>query len=150
MEEPAHQQPTLAQRGARRGSNPREVPDFILPERARQKRQTLLRNQIRPRRRFRLAKPRHASHDPRGAVASRTGSRRAPVQVRGALAQARGRSMNAFLDYAEKQTPAAVKARRRAVEKRRATAAEKALAERDTMLDLWKLWRKERLEALFS
>ena len=58
--------------------------------------------------------------------------------------------MNAFLDYAEKQTPAAVKARRRAVEKRRATAAEKALAERDTMLDLWKLWRKERLEALFS
>jgi hypothetical protein len=58
--------------------------------------------------------------------------------------------MNAFLDYAEKQTPAAVKARQRAVEKRRATAAEKALAERDSLLCLWKLWRRERLEALLS
>ena len=58
--------------------------------------------------------------------------------------------MNAFLDYAAKQTPAAVKARQRAAEKRRATAAEKALAERDSLLCLWKLWRKERLEALLS
>jgi hypothetical protein len=58
--------------------------------------------------------------------------------------------MNAFITYAETQAPAAVKARQRAAEKRRATAAEKALAERDAMLDLWKLWRKERLEALLS
>ena len=58
--------------------------------------------------------------------------------------------MNAFLDYAEKQTPAAVKARQRAVEKRRATAAEKALAERDSLLQLWKAWLRERLEALLS
>jgi hypothetical protein len=58
--------------------------------------------------------------------------------------------MNAFLDYAEKQTPAAVKARQRAVEKRRATAAEKALAERDDLLHLWKQWRRERLEALLA
>ena len=59
-------------------------------------------------------------------------------------------SMNAFLDYAEKQTPAAVKARQRAAEKRRATAAEKALAERDDLLRLWKKWRRERLEALLG
>ena len=58
--------------------------------------------------------------------------------------------MNAFLDYAEKQTPAAVKARQRAVEKRRATAAEKALAERDDLFHLWKLHRQERLEALLA
>jgi hypothetical protein len=57
---------------------------------------------------------------------------------------------NAFLDYAEKQTPAAVKARQRAIEKRRATAAEKALAERDDLLHLWKQWRRERLEALLT
>jgi hypothetical protein len=58
--------------------------------------------------------------------------------------------MNAFLDYAEKQTPAAVKARQRAVEKRRATAGEKALAERDDLFRLWKKWRRERLEALLA
>jgi hypothetical protein len=58
--------------------------------------------------------------------------------------------MNAFLDYAEKQTPAAVKARQRAAEKRRATAAEKALAERDDLFRLWKRWRHERLEALLA
>jgi hypothetical protein len=58
--------------------------------------------------------------------------------------------MNAFLDYAEKQTPAAVKARQRAVEKRRATAAEKALAERDDLFRLWKRWRRERLETLLA
>jgi hypothetical protein len=57
---------------------------------------------------------------------------------------------NPFLDFAEKQTPAAVKARQRATEKRRATAAEKALAERDDLFHLWKLWRKERLEALLA
>jgi hypothetical protein len=58
--------------------------------------------------------------------------------------------VNAFLDYAEKQTPATVKARQRAAEKRRATAAEKALAERDDLFHLWKLHRQERLEALLA
>jgi hypothetical protein len=62
--------------------------------------------------------------------------------------------MNAFLDYAEKQTPAAVKARQRAAEKRRATAAEKALAkaaaEREDLFFLWRRWRKERLDALLA
>jgi hypothetical protein len=62
--------------------------------------------------------------------------------------------MNAFTDYAEKQTPAAVKARQRATEKRRAAAAEKAaqkaLAERDDLFALWKVWRKERLNTLLS
>ena len=58
--------------------------------------------------------------------------------------------MNAFLDYAEKQTPATVKARQRAAEKRRATAAEKALAERDDLFHLWKLHRQERLDALLA
>ena len=56
--------------------------------------------------------------------------------------------MNAFIDYAEKSMPAAVKARQRAAEKRRATAAEKALAERDDLFHLWKLHRQERLDAL--
>jgi hypothetical protein len=59
--------------------------------------------------------------------------------------------MNAFLDYAEKQTPAAVKARQRATEKRRVTKAEeKALAEHDYLFRLWKKWRRERLEALLT
>jgi len=58
--------------------------------------------------------------------------------------------VNAFLDYAEKQTPATVKARQRAAEKRRATAAEKALTERDDLFHLWKLHRQERLEALLA
>jgi hypothetical protein len=58
--------------------------------------------------------------------------------------------MNPFLDYAEKQTPAAIKASQRAVEKRRATAAEKALAERDDLFHLWKKWRRERLETLLA
>ena len=62
--------------------------------------------------------------------------------------------MNAFLDYAEKQTPASVKARQRATEKRRATAAQKAadkaLAERDVMFAEWERWRRERLEVLLA
>jgi hypothetical protein len=58
--------------------------------------------------------------------------------------------VNAFIDYAEKSMPAAVKARQRAAEKRRATAAEKALAERDDLFHLWKLHRQERLEALLA
>jgi len=59
--------------------------------------------------------------------------------------------MNAFLKYAEKQTPASVKARQRATEKRRATKAEeKALAEREDLFRLWKKWRRERLETLLT
>jgi hypothetical protein len=58
--------------------------------------------------------------------------------------------MNAFLEFAERQTPAAVKARQRAAEKRRAKAAEKALAERDDLLRLWKRWRRERLDELLA
>jgi hypothetical protein len=58
--------------------------------------------------------------------------------------------MNAFLEFAEKQTPASVKARQRAAEKRRTTAAEKALAERDDLFHLWKRWRHERLETLLA
>jgi hypothetical protein len=58
--------------------------------------------------------------------------------------------MNAFLLFAEKQIPAAVKARQRATEKRRAKAAEKALIERDDLFRLWKRWRRERLETLLA
>ena len=58
--------------------------------------------------------------------------------------------MNAFLKFAEQQTPAAVKARQRATEKRRAKATEKALAERDDLFRLWKQWRRERLETLLA
>jgi hypothetical protein len=58
--------------------------------------------------------------------------------------------MNAFLEFAERQTPAPVKAQWRAAEKRQAKAAEKALAERDSLFSYWKLWRRERLEALLA
>ena len=58
--------------------------------------------------------------------------------------------MNAFLEFAEKQTPVSVKARQRASEKRRAKAAEKALVERDDLFRLWKRWRRERLETLLT
>jgi hypothetical protein len=58
--------------------------------------------------------------------------------------------MNAFLDFAEKQTPPAVKARQRAAEKRRAKAAEKALAERDILFHLWQRAQRERLDALLA
>jgi hypothetical protein len=59
--------------------------------------------------------------------------------------------MNAFLEYAEKQTPASVKARQRATEKRHVTKAEeKALAEREDLFRLWKKWRRERLETLLT
>jgi len=58
--------------------------------------------------------------------------------------------MNAFLEFAEKQTPASVKARQRATKKRRATKAEKALTERDDLFHLWKKWRRERLETLLA
>ena len=59
--------------------------------------------------------------------------------------------MNAFLEFAEKQTSASIKARQRAAEKRRVTKAEeKALAERDDLFRLWKKWRRERLETLLA
>jgi hypothetical protein len=58
--------------------------------------------------------------------------------------------MNAFLEFAERQTPAPVKAKWRAAEKRRTKAAEKALTERDHLFSYWKLWRRERLEALLT
>ena len=57
---------------------------------------------------------------------------------------------DAFLDFAERQTPAAVKARQRAAAKRREKAKEKALQERDDLFRLWKQWRHERLEALLA
>jgi hypothetical protein len=58
--------------------------------------------------------------------------------------------MNAFLEFAEKQTPAAVKARQRATEKRRAVKAEREAAERDDLFRAWKKWRRERLETLLA
>jgi hypothetical protein len=58
--------------------------------------------------------------------------------------------MNAFLKYAEEYTPAPVRAKWRAAEKRQAKAAEKALAERDTLFSCWKSWRRERLETLLA
>ena len=57
---------------------------------------------------------------------------------------------NAFLDFADKQTPAPVKARMRAAEKRAATAAEKKLAEREQLHRLWKDYRAERLGELLK
>jgi hypothetical protein len=57
---------------------------------------------------------------------------------------------DAFLDFAEQQTPAPVKARQRAAEKHREKAKEKALAERDDLFRVWKRWRHERLEALLA
>jgi hypothetical protein len=55
---------------------------------------------------------------------------------------------DAFLDFAEQQTPAAVKARQRAATKRREKAKEKALGERDDLFRLWERQRRERIEAL--
>jgi len=57
---------------------------------------------------------------------------------------------NPFTDFAEANTPAAVKARQRATAKRRAKAEEKALQERDDLFRLWKQWRREQVEALLS
>ena len=54
-----------------------------------------------------------------------------------------------FLDFAEKQTPAPVKARMRA-EKRVATAAERKLAEREQTYRLWKHYRAERIGELLK
>jgi hypothetical protein len=58
--------------------------------------------------------------------------------------------MNAFLDLAERQIPASVKARRRAAESRRTRAQEKALAERDAMFHSWKRERRAQLDAALA
>lgn len=62
--------------------------------------------------------------------------------------------MNPFLKLGEQRPPAVVRARQRAAEKRRATAAQKAAdkaaAEREDLFRLWRKWRKERLEALLA
>jgi hypothetical protein len=55
--------------------------------------------------------------------------------------------MNPFLELADRQTSAPVKARRRVAEKR---AAEKALDERATQLKVWCDWRRERRDALLA
>jgi hypothetical protein len=57
---------------------------------------------------------------------------------------------NPFIDFAEANTPPAVKARQRATAKRRVKAEEKALQERDDLFRLWKQWRREQVEALLS
>jgi hypothetical protein len=58
--------------------------------------------------------------------------------------------MNAFLDFAEKHTPAPVKALQRAAAKRAATAAEKREAVRDQMTGMWRVWRAERVRQLLE
>src|SRR5262249_31490029 len=58
--------------------------------------------------------------------------------------------MNAFLDLAETQIPAPVKARRRAAEKRAATREEKALAERDAQFWHWQREHRAELDAALA
>ena len=56
--------------------------------------------------------------------------------------------MNPFLELAERQISAPVKARQRAAEKRAMrTAEQKAIAKRDCMFQAWKHWRREQLDA---
>jgi hypothetical protein len=54
---------------------------------------------------------------------------------------------NPFTDFAETQIASPVKARMRAAQKR---AMRKALAERDDLHHLWRLWRHERVAALLA
>jgi len=58
--------------------------------------------------------------------------------------------MNAFLDLAERQIPAPVKARRRAAETRTARAQEKALAERGAQFRVWQREHREQLDAALA
>jgi hypothetical protein len=58
--------------------------------------------------------------------------------------------VNAFLELAERQISAPVKARRRAAEARRARAKEKALAERDTQFRHWKREHRQELDAALA
>jgi hypothetical protein len=55
-----------------------------------------------------------------------------------------------FIDFAEQQTPAPVKARRRAAETRRERAKAKALQERADLFRLWRRWRHEQIETLLA
>jgi hypothetical protein len=57
---------------------------------------------------------------------------------------------NVFTDFAEQNTPAAVKAHQRAAAKRREKAVTKALQERNDLFCIWKKWRRERIEALLA
>ena len=59
-------------------------------------------------------------------------------------------SADAYLDLAERQIPATVKARRRAAETRRARAQEKALVERDAMFRHWQRERRAQLDAALA
>jgi hypothetical protein len=57
---------------------------------------------------------------------------------------------DAFLNFADRQTPAPIKARQRATAKRAATAAEKREAEREQMARLWRAHRAERVSQLLE
>jgi hypothetical protein len=57
---------------------------------------------------------------------------------------------DAFIVLGERNTPAAVKTRMRAVETRREKAKAKALQERDDLFHLWQKWRRERLDTLLA
>jgi hypothetical protein len=56
-------------------------------------------------------------------------------------------TVDPFLDLAQRQIASPVKARMRAAQKRAMT---KALQERDDAHHLWRLWRRERVEALLA
>jgi len=58
--------------------------------------------------------------------------------------------VNAFLDLAERQIPATVKARRRAAETRRERAREKAFTERDAQFQTWQREHREQLDAALA
>lgn len=58
--------------------------------------------------------------------------------------------MNAFTDLAARQISAPEKAKLRAAAKRASKAAERALAERDTLARLWQHYQRERLAALLA
>jgi hypothetical protein len=55
-----------------------------------------------------------------------------------------------FLDFADSQIPAPLKARHRAAAKRAEQARDKALKERDHLLRNWLRWRGERLAQLLA
>ena len=57
---------------------------------------------------------------------------------------------DAYLDLAERQIPAPVKAQRRAAETRREHAREKALAERDAQFQTWQREHREQLDAALA
>jgi hypothetical protein len=72
------------------------------------------------------------------------------VERRGHAANG-GAAMNAFLELADRQIAAPVKARQRAVQKRAAREAErKAIIERDRLRGEWQRWRRGRRETLLA